>query len=234
LIAVKSKEDPVAPSVVGSLPATIEPNHLPLLNEALAFLFQELATAAALHQSGADVGREGVIHSVETAVKFLSVFSPVISSALHAPLGQLLDALLSLDDGRALPLLTPVKQTGRPRASALRGSLIGAAVYTVDRLTETGLPAHRARDAVARTLKAARVKPARGRAQIITRRTIRSWCEEVSADVGRHGEAAQTYDPLINDPSLSPATHLPPLKARAVLLEWLAVTARRIRAQEGA
>jgi hypothetical protein len=218
---------------VGSLPESVQPNDLPRLNEALAYLFQELHQATLLYRSNPDAGREGVIHSVETVLKFLSVFAPVISSGLHAPLAVLFDALMNLDEGSVLPLLRPRRKSGRSRANAMRGSLIGAVAFTVKRLTETGLNAPAARIAVARCLKGTGVKPARGRAGAITERTIGGWCEQVSADVGRHGEAAQTYDYLIADPRGS-VTRLPPAQARHDLLKRLAKTAKDIRAHEGA
>ena len=155
----------------------------------------------------------------------------MISSALHTPLIVLFNALMSLDDGRVLPVLKPAKKTGRPRASAFRKSSIGAAAFTVKRLTETGMQAPAARSAVARTLRAVGVKPARGRAGAITERTVLGWCEEVSADVGRRGEAAQTYDLLMADTTTN---ELPARQMRKVLLDRLAATAKKVRAQEGA
>jgi hypothetical protein len=233
---VKSKNGPeAAPSVVGSLPEKIEPSDLCLLNEALAYLFQELHRASALYKSNPIAGREGAIHSVETVVNFLSVFAPVISASLHAPLATLFDALMYLDDGRVLPLLKPAKKTGRARASAIRESLIGATAFTVKRLTETGMTAPDAHKAVARILGGIGIKPARGRADnVITARTIGGWCEQVRADVGRYSTAAQTYDLLISDPRGSTANDLLPAQARSALLEQLAKTAKKIRADEGA
>ena len=81
-----------------------------------AYLFHELDRAKELHRSEANAGREGVIHSVETVLKFLQLFAPVISSALHTPLIVLFNALMSLDDGGVLPVLKPANKTGR-RAS---------------------------------------------------------------------------------------------------------------------
>jgi hypothetical protein len=231
---VKSKnESEAAPSAVGSLPERIEPSDLLRLNEGLAYLFHELDRATELHRSDPNAGREGVIHSVETAVKFLSLFAPVISSVLHAPLGVLLDALMSLDDGRVLPVLKPAKKTGRSRASALRMSLIGGAAFTVKRLTETGMQAPAARKAVADTLRAVGVKPARG--GVITAQTVRGWCAEVSADVGRRSEAAKTYDLLMAEPmGYTTTNELPASQVRKVLVDRLAATAKIVRAQEGA
>jgi hypothetical protein len=231
---MQSNNDSAAsPSVVGTLPERIEPSDLRLLNEALAYLFQELDKANALYQSNANAGREGVIHSVETVLKFLSVFAPVISSRLHAPLAVLFDALMNLDSGTVLPLLKPAKKTGRARASALRSSLIGAAAFTVRRLTETGMKAPAAYKAVARCLRDAGIKPARGRAGTLTERTIRGWCEEVNTDVGRQGEASQTYDLLIFDPRGNATNDLLPAQARTALLKQLAKAAKKIRADKG-
>jgi hypothetical protein len=221
-------------SVVGRLPDKIEPSDLPLLNEALAYLFEQLGKATELYQAEPNAGREGVIHSVETVLKFLSVFAPVISLSLHAPLAVLFDALMTLDEGKVLPLLRPVKKSGRARASAMRESLMGVVVFHVDRLTETGMPAEAARKAVSRTLKNLGISPARGRASI-TARTIRGWCERVRADVGRHGEAAQAYDGLIAaDPKDRATDGLPPTELRTALLGRLAEMAKKIRAHEGA
>jgi hypothetical protein len=221
-------------SVIGRLPATIEVTDLPLLNEGLAFLFQELGNATALYQLDPQAGREGIVHSVETVIKFLSVFAPVIAARLHAPLGVLFDALMSLDDGMVSLLLKPAKRAGRARASALRKALIGAAVFTVERFKETGMEVPPAHKTVASILKAEGVKLARGRAGTMTARTIRGWCAEVSADVGRHGVAAQTYDRLISTFTGSDTNELPPADARELLLSKLAQTARAMRAHEGA
>jgi hypothetical protein len=231
---VKSqKHSEATPSVVGSLPEKVTPRDLNRLNEALAYIFHELRTAITLHQSNANAGREGVIHSVETTINFFSLFAPVILSSLHSPLAVLHDALMNLDDGRVLPLLKPSKKTGRPRASAMRGALIGAAAFTVKRLTETGMQAATAHKVVAHKLKSMAVRAGRGRAGTMTARTIRGWCEEVNADVGRRGEAAQTYDHLISDPR-GRNNKLTPVQARSALLRRLASVVQKIRAQEGA
>jgi hypothetical protein len=159
---------------------------------------------------------------------------PIGSHGLHAPLVALFDALLSLDDGKLLPLLVPKKKPkgGRARASALRASLIGVSVFTVNRLIETGMLAPAAQKAVAQKLKISGIKSARG-AGTISARTVRGWCEHVSEDVGRHSEAAQTYDFLITDPE-AVTDGLAPSQARTVLLDRLGALTKKIRAQEGA
>jgi hypothetical protein len=90
-----------------------------------------------------------------------------------------------------------------------------------------------AHKAVATTLKSLGIKPARGRFPTITGRIIRGWCEQVASDVGRHSEAAQTHDLLLNDPRGNIGTDLAPERAQALLLERLAAVARRMRAHEG-
>jgi hypothetical protein len=232
---MKAEDDSEAPSsVVGSLPATIEPSDLPRLNEALAYLFQELAKAIELHRADTNAGREGAIHSVETVTKFLSLFSPVISSSLHAPLVALFDALMNLDDGVVAPILRPVPHGGRSRASAVSGSIKGVAAFTVDRLCATGLPAASARKLVAQTLRAAGLVAERGRYPAITERTIRGWRENVAADVGRKGEAAQTFDLMQQDKDLAPTSGRDPASTRRELLHRLGNLIRRTRSGEKA
>jgi hypothetical protein len=109
--------------------------------------------------------------------------------------------------------------------------LIGTAVFTVKRLIETGMKTPAAHKAVAGNLKALNVKPARGRALRVTARTVREWCGQVAADVGRRGEAAQTYDGLICD-ARGDVTALNPPEARKLLLGRLTEVAKKIRADE--
>src|SRR5262249_16301777 len=143
--------------------------------------------------TGDKASREGAIQSLEVLLKFLSQFQPVLDEGLNAPLAALFNALLSLDDGTLLPILKPVPVRGRSRASGIRDNLKGAAAFTVARLRGTGQSASDARAEVARVFRDAGVTSARGRYPAITRRTVRGWCEEVAVDIGRGGEAAQTF-----------------------------------------
>jgi hypothetical protein len=167
------------------------------LNAAFEFLYGGLRDAKNLFEAGDNAGREGVIHALENLVKFLSRFQPVIAEGLNAPLGSLLSALLSLDDGTVTPLLKPVRASGRSRGSAIRDSLKGAAAFTVMRLRAAGKTAPDACQDVASVFNDAGVKAARGRFPKITNRTVRGWCEEISADIVRNGDAAQTFDGLM-------------------------------------
>jgi hypothetical protein len=211
----------------GTVPSAEE---LVAIEVAFTELYKGLDDAKQLFETN---GREGVIHALECVLKFLEKSTVVRSDGLHAPLAGLFDALMALDDGRVLPLLKPAKKTGRARASAMRESLIGAVVYTVDRLIETGMGADAAYEAVARKLNSLGITPARGAKPTILR-TIRGWCERTHADVGRHGEAAQTYDGLLSTHPRGAADGLPPRQVRAALLDQLAEMAKRIRAHEGA
>jgi hypothetical protein len=146
------------------------------LNAAFDFLYGGLRDAKKLFDTGDKGSREGAIHALEILLKFLSRFQPVLDQGLNAPLIALFNALLSLNDGNVLPMLKPVPPRGRSRASGIRDSLRGAAAFTVTRLCATGRSAPDAHADVART--------------------VRGWCEEVAADIGRCGEAAQTFDLL--------------------------------------
>jgi hypothetical protein len=166
------------------------------LNAAFDFLYGGLRDAKKLFDTGDKGSREGAIHALEILLKFLSRFQPVLDQGLNAPLIALFNALLSLNDGNVLPMLKPVPPRGRSRASGIRDSLRGAAAFTVTRLCATGRSAPDAHADVARVVRDAGVKAARGRYPTITGRTVRGWCEEVAADIGRCGEAAQTFDLL--------------------------------------
>jgi hypothetical protein len=198
---------------------------LAALNAAFDLLYSALREAKRLFEAGDNAGREGVIHALENLLKFLSRFQPVLDEGLNAPLGSLLSALLSLDDGRVLSLLKPVLARGRSRASAIRDSLKGAAAFTVMRLRAAGRTAPDARKDVAHVFHNAGVKAARGQYPKITSRTVRGWCEEVAADVGRHGQAAQTFELLAADNTESAEA----ADKRRYYLDKLAVLIRAIR-----
>jgi len=166
------------------------------LNTAFDFLYGGLRDGKKLFETNDNAGREGAIHSLEVLLKFLSQFRPVLDEGLNAPLTALFNALLNLGDGSVLPILKPVPPRGRSRGSGVRDSLKGAAAFTVTRLRATGLSAPDARADVARVFRDAGVTSARGRYPAITSRTVRGGCEEVAADIGRRGEAAQTFDQL--------------------------------------
>jgi hypothetical protein len=200
------------------------------LNAAFDFLYSGLRDAKKLFEGGNNVGREGAIHSVEILLKFLSRFRPVRDESLNAPLAALFNALLSLDDGSVLSILKPIPARGRSRASGIRDSLKGAAAFTVTRLRATGLTAPDASTHVAQVLRNAGVTAARGRYPAISGRTVRGWCAEVAADIGRHGEAAQTFDLFERECSVVDGAE--PADVRRAYLESLANLINATRGSE--
>jgi hypothetical protein len=132
---------------------------------------------------------------------------------------------MSLDDGDVQPILREIKHPGRPRGSAGRESLKGTADFTVDHLVHVcGLSPEQAREAVAEVLRNEDVMAARGRFPETTARTVGGWCEDVAADVGRHGEAAQTFDEAAR--SFAPVRGNDRQTIRPALLEALAHVVR--------
>jgi hypothetical protein len=102
---------------------------------------------------------------------------------------------MHLDDGETDPILQKANRSGRARASAGRESLKGVVAFTVNRLCALGCSLPDAYEAAAKVLRSEGVSRERGKGTL-TSRTVRGWYENVSADVGRHGEAAQTIDCL--------------------------------------
>jgi len=178
--------------------ASIAPSaeELASIEAAFNYLYKGLVEAKQRFEAGRTEGREGVIHALETVIKFLSLFDPVNADALHAPLARLFDDLMSLDDGKAPGMLTPSARPGRSRASGFYDALKALAVFTVRRLEATDMRPNEARKVVASELTKLHVRPARkgsaGGTCQITERTIRGWQEEIAADVGCHSTAAQT------------------------------------------
>jgi hypothetical protein len=179
-----------------------------------------LREAKLLFENGGNAGREGAIHALETVTKFLMLSKTVQREGLIAPLGVLLSALMSLDDGATQPILSRQARPGRSRASAMRDCDIGVIAFTVFRLKELGKRESDANKLVARRLTRIGMKPSRGSSQAITERTVKGWCEVVSADFGRSGEAAQTFDLMRNSPQAGSTADL------LTRLEWVILKTR--------
>jgi hypothetical protein len=167
--------------------------------DALDSLYDGLREAKALFDDvspDTHKGREGAIHALETVLKFLSRWQPILDEALQTPLARLFNDLMALDKNNVSPMLKPTPRSGRAPASAMYESLKGSAAYTVKRLESTGLTIPEAHTLVAKELNKVGMRPARAGADggdnVFSERTIRKWCEDVSADVGCRGEAAQT------------------------------------------
>lgn len=166
--------------------------------EAFAFLYEGLREAKRRFEAGQDAGRDGAVHALEKVIEFLERFEPMRTEGLQAPLAVVFDALIHLDDGEVAPLLRPIRlpRGGRGRASAMHESLKGTVAFTVKRLHATGLAMPAAHRNVARELRKAGVTAARGPIRKASDRTVSGWCEDVAADYGCRGEAAQTLKGL--------------------------------------
>jgi hypothetical protein len=208
-----------------------EPQETKGADAPLPALVEGLREAERLFLAGEHGGREGAIHALETVVKFLLRVPDVAEKSLQAPLAALLSALMNLDNGARPAMLKPKSSPGRARASALADGAIGSAVFTVNRLRRTGLSAPEAHREVAAIVRETGVTASRGRDRAVTERTVRGWCEAADADIGRHGEVAQTRDGL---EACIPALeeHTSPEVARRLYKIGLLDTLRRVRAQD--
>jgi hypothetical protein len=157
------------------------------VSDAINFLYSGQKDAALHFAHGGDAGRHGVILAVENVLKFFTelqrtgICPAIVAEGLQAPLGLLLNALLSLDDGIQSPLLTPKKISGRARGSTLYDGLKAIAVFTVRRLVATGMSLPEARKVVAAELARLQVHPARKGSDSgqVSKRTLRGWQDDI-------------------------------------------------------
>jgi hypothetical protein len=169
--------------------------------EALGFLFRGLYEANKQFIEGEDAGRRGVIEALIVVTEFLLFFQN--TTDFRQPLVSLINALVSLEEGNVLPLLERHPRSGGLPASAASESDKAMAVVTAERLLETGITKKEADNRVAGVCREAGIKPGRkgakdsqGQEPEITARTVRYWREKIAEDVGRHSQAAQTFDRL--------------------------------------
>jgi hypothetical protein len=182
------------------LPESVAAGDVPRLNTAFRHLWAELKKAQFDFADGNHL--TGAYLSLVAVSAFLSLFGPVRQEGLSVPLAALENALWALDEGVVQPILKPARRarSGRARSSVLYQELKGTAVYVVHRLHSLGVEQKEARAIVKTELRHIGVKPDRGSGEI-TARTIRGWCDEVAADVGRYGTAAQRCYLLLSHPA---------------------------------
>jgi hypothetical protein len=131
---------------------------------------------------------------------------------LIVPILHLQDALRMLDEGAVSPMVKPVRRRGRFRSSDVRAALRGRAAGCVAQLVRAQISPENAHALVAEALVELGVRRERG--VRVKRRTVRGWCEEVAADVGRHGAAAIVYDGMFTDDERQKFSSLPSDQAR--------------------
>jgi hypothetical protein len=152
------------------------------------------------------------------------LFRTVQDGQLHLPIAALDNALKALDDNAVSPLLTPIGHSGRSSATDAHQVIKGAAAYVAHWLQRLGMNRTAACIAVAKPLSALGMRPDRG-SDTLTARTIREWCDVVSADIGRQTPAAQTFDGLCAETDVI-IKGMKSEQAKKFLLEQLTSTSR--------
>jgi hypothetical protein len=194
----------------GTLPEQITARDLDVLNAGLRFFFDDLRAASVYAKAD---GREGAIKALASAWRLVALFKQPLAELLHLPFLHLKDALEMLDKGHVAPMLKPTRRRGRAVSSGPRAALKGRAAAAVEQIMQTGLSHEQAYDLIAKRLARLGVRPERGRGQI-TATTLRHWCDEVRADVGRHTDAAVVYDSTLTDEECERFSRLPSDDAR--------------------
>jgi hypothetical protein len=207
------------------------------LNAAFERLLSDLREAKARFEASKNAGRDGVLHGLRAVTQFLSHLQPVLDERLHAPLAVVCDALESLDSNLVKPILKPTSKPGPPPESELRKSIKGHAVFTARQLHKAGgIRFPQACAQVAHVLNKEDVKSKKGP---ITGNTIKQWAEDLSADFGRYGAAAQVHDDMEKaiggiEANMTPTAkaHIDTAKFKKGLLDALRVQVRQLRAHE--
>ena len=168
------------------------------LNEAVLSLLDKLRDASRLYGEGASTQRSGAVDALPAIVEFLSRISSRDDLGLQLPINSLISALMCLSDGKVLPILEPIRRSGRSRDSIAKEGAKGLAAAIVKRLCDMGLAVDEAYERVAGVCRKVGMKAGRkgapGQTGEVTARTVRGWCEDIAADIGRHSRAAQTFD----------------------------------------
>jgi hypothetical protein len=204
----------------GSLPEAVAEKDLDTLNRGLDCLFADLRRAQKLYREKGDNGRAGASAALGACWRFVMLFEGPLAESLHAPILNLHSSLQALDCNLVTPMLKPVPRDGRAFSDDARAALKGCAAATVQRLLRTGLKSQDANLAVANRLSQLGIRPERGSGEI-TDRTVRTWCEEVARDVGRHGTAAQMYDSMFTSAEVDRFSALPVEQARSHAISTL-------------
>jgi hypothetical protein len=205
----------------GRLPEAVAENDLDTLKSGLRHLFADLRCADELYRKKGDNGRAGASAALGACWRFVMLFKGPLGEGLHVPILNLHASLQALDHNLVEPILRPIPCSGRAPSSDARAALRGCAAGTVQRLLQTGLKSQDANLAVANKLCQLGIRPERGSGEI-TDRTVRTWCEEVASDVGRHGTAAEVYESMFTSAEVDRFSALPVDQARSHALNSFA------------
>ena len=192
-------------------------------------LLTDLREAQRRYVEGDDGGREGAAFALCAVVTFLDAFEEPSDEALATPLVTLSTALLDLGDAVVAPMLKPPKRAGSESEPTTRKVLRAMAVFTLNRLRETGLKRDDAAKRVAEVFNGCGVQTLRGRYRKVTATTVINWRDAISCDFGK-GLAAEFLDELTTEIPINPAVR--PEDVRADLLKRLRGTLLRYRAAD--
>jgi hypothetical protein len=197
----------------GALPETVDAGNLEILNSGLHSLFTDLRQARFYFQNGEGNGRGGAVTALGALWRFITLFEAPRAEMLHMPILDLQQALAALEYNNVSPMLKPVRRPGRPKSSDTREALKGCVAGIVQLLLQAGMTPPDAHLLVAKALGKLAVRPERG-AGNITDTTVRHWCDEVAADVGRRGTAAMVYDTMFTAKEIERLSAEPSNEAR--------------------
>jgi hypothetical protein len=200
----------------GTLPELITVGDLETLNAGLRFFFTDLRRAWELFQQSEGHGRAGAVKALGAMWRLIALFKQPFDESLYVPILRVQDALRALDGNTVSPMLRRVRRSGRAGSTSVRAALRGYAAGTVERLVQAEVPLPQARAQVASALVKLGARPERGSKQV-TATTVRHWCDEVAADVGRHGDAAIVYHSMFTDDERGRFSRQPSDQARRSL-----------------
>src|ERR1700730_7736059 len=147
-------------------------------------------------------GRPATIKALFAVTEFLSAISGPDELPHQRPFSALISALMSLNDGKVLPLLKPVSRRGGLRNSVAKESAKGMAVFAVRRMCDAGVAVDDAYEKVAAVCRQAGIFPGRKGAphqtSEMTSRTVRKWDSDISDDVGCHTRAGMQFKELMS------------------------------------
>ncbi len=185
--------------LAGTLTEIVGPRDLDTLNSALHHLFIFLREASRQFYENGDGGRSAAFYALAGYWMFVTAFRPALNENLQVPILTLQDALAGLNNNAVAPILRPVPRRGRSPSNVMHAVMRGHAAATVTTLMEIGFGRDEALREVAKVLSQIGIRPERG-SGAVKAGTVRNWCNEVSSDIGRHGEAARQYDYWITRP----------------------------------
>jgi hypothetical protein len=197
----------------GVLPETVSASDLEILNSGLHLLFTDLRSAHSYFQRGEGNQRAGALTALGALLRFITLFEVPRAEMLHMSILDLQQALAALENNNVSPMFKPVRRPGRPKSSDAREAMKGCVAGTVQLLLQAGMTPPDAQQRVAEELRKLDIRPDWG-AGDVTDTTVRHWCDNVAADVGRRGTAVTVYETMLTAKEIERFSALPSNEAR--------------------